>query len=65
MMGKSTSCLIGIPGDPINVPGGGIAGGAGLDGLAVDGRGLLVGRGPTGFVGFFVGFGFFVGHLLQ
>ena len=49
----------------MNVPGGGIAGGPGLDGLGVDGRGLLVGLGPTGVVGFFIFFGFFVGQLLQ
>ena len=49
----------------MNVPGGGIEGGPGLDGLGVDGRGLLVGRGPTGFVGFVVGLGFLFGHLLQ
>ena len=49
----------------MNVPGGGIEGGPGLDGLGVDGRGLLVGRGPMGFVGFVVGLGFLFGHLLQ
>lgn len=47
----------------MNVSGGGIEGGPGLDGLGVVGRGLWVG--PTGFVGFFVGLGFLVGHLLQ
>ena len=49
----------------MNVPGGGIEGGPGLDGLGVDGPGLLVGRGPTGLVGFVVGLGFLFGHLLQ
>ena len=56
---------MGVPGGPMNVPGGGIEGGPGLDGLGVDGRGLLVGCGPTGFIGFFVGLGFLFGHLLQ
>jgi len=47
----------------MNVPGGGIEGGPGFDGLGVDGRGRWVG--PTGFEGFFVGLGFEAGHLLQ
>ena len=49
----------------MNVPAGGIEGGPGLDGLGVEGRGLLVGFGPTGFVGFSVGLGFLFGHLSQ
>ena len=36
-----------------------LEGGPGLDRLGVDGCCLLVGCGPTGFVGFFDGFGFF------
>jgi len=40
MMDNPVSCFTGLtPGGPINVPGGGIAGGPGLDGLAVVGRG--------------------------
>ena len=54
---------MGVPGGPINVPGGGIAGGPGLIGFTV---GRAVGFGPIGFnVGFFVGFGLLVGHLSQ
>ena len=66
MMDDSPGSFFGglTPGGPMNVPGGGIAGGPGLDGLGVDGRGLCVGLGPTGFVGGF-GFGFLFGHLSQ
>ena len=62
-MTDPTSCLMGIPGGPMNVPSGGGAGGPGLLGLVGAGRGGLVG--PTGFL---VGLGLgldVVGHLSQ